>query len=37
MLRLWLVLWCKKKKKFVVENEKERLVVMVSVVGEEMG
>jgi hypothetical protein len=30
-------LWCKKKKKFVVENEKERLVVMVFVVGEEMG
>jgi len=30
-------LWCKKKKKFVVEKEKERLAVMVSVVGEEMG
>jgi hypothetical protein len=29
-------LWCKKKKKFVVEKE-ERLAVMVTVVGEEMG
>jgi hypothetical protein len=30
-------LWCKKKKKFVVEKEKERLAVMISIVSEEMG
>jgi hypothetical protein len=29
--------WCRKKKKFVVEKEKERLAIMVSIVGKEMG